>query len=162
MATLSLRSHFAHLPPPAECLAILLGSAELLLFGLGGLTDPKAFAAGYGLPITSSSPTPEPQPQPPASDPEPLPPPQPKALIRALCARNLQNGALLLTFALYTRDRRSLGFAVLLGLITTVADTVIVWKSGVRDLVVGHAVGVVNCLAVGGGLLLWGRGDAWW
>jgi hypothetical protein len=49
------RNLFANLPPPAECLAILIGTAEITLFGLAGLADPPSFAKGFGLPIQNSS-----------------------------------------------------------------------------------------------------------
>lgn len=146
---LSIREHFAYLPPPAECLAILVGTAELVVFGLGGLSDTTAVAKGYGLNPPSSTSSPEDR-------------KTNEGLIRAIAARNIQNGALILTFALYTRDRRSLGLAVAYGVITTLADSWIVAKYGVKDLVGGHVVGVVNSLLIGGSLLWWKRGDAWW
>jgi hypothetical protein len=69
---------------------------------------------------------------------------------------------LLLTFGLVLRDRRSLGVAVLAGLVATVADTAIVRAYGVKDKIAGHYVGVFNSLAIGGSLLYWGRNDPLW
>lgn len=60
------------------------------------------------------------------------------------------------------RDRRSLGVAVLAGLVATIADTVIVQGYGVRDKVLGHYVGIFNSLAIGGSLLYWRRNDPLW
>lgn len=74
----------------------------------------------------------------------------------------MQNGVLLAVFGLLLRDRRSLGVAVLAGLVATVADTVIVQGYGVRDKVLGHYVGVFNSLAIGASLLYWGRNDPLW
>lgn len=144
-SNLSFRDHFAYLPPPAECLAILVGCAECVVFGLGGLTDPTAFAKGYGI-KTSDADSPETK-------------KTQQGLIRAIAARNIQNGVLILTFAMYTRDRRSLGLAIAYGVITTIADTWIVNAVGVKELAAGHAVGILNSLLIGGSLLYWGRED---
>lgn len=163
--TTQTRNLFHHLPPPAECLALIIGTLELLPFGIIGLRNPDLFADGYGLPIShastsaaisppttshSSSTSPEAEQQ------------TKKALVAAIAARNVQNGILLLTFGLVLRDRKSLGVAVLAGLVATIADTVIVKGYGVREKVTGHYVGVFNCLAVGGSLLYWGRNDRLW
>lgn len=136
---------FSRLPPPSECLAILLGLAELTAFGLTGLTDPSAWSQNYGLPIQNTS--------------TPGETTTKRALVQAIAARNIQNGALILTLALYTRDRTALGIAIGLGVITTLADTLIVSARGVRDMGWGHAVGVVNSVLIGGSLLWWGRED---
>lgn len=149
------RTLFYHLPPPAECLALIIGTLELFPFGILGLRNPAFFAEGYGLPIssppsTTNSPTTTNDHQ------------TKKALVAAIAARNIQNGILLLTFGLVLRDRRSLGVVVMAGLVATVADAVIVGAYGVGGKVVGHCVGVVNCGVVGGSLLFWGRGDALW
>ncbi|KAF2825227.1 hypothetical protein CC86DRAFT_467730 [Ophiobolus disseminans] len=157
------RNLFHHLPPPAECLALIVGALELLPFGILGLRNPAVFADGYGLPIandTSSSNTstngnasglsPEAEQQ------------TKKALVAAIAARNVQNGILLLTFGLVLRDRRSLGVAVMAGLVATVADTVIVRAYGVKDKIAGHYIGIFNSLAIGGSLLYWGRNDPLW
>lgn len=85
-----------------------------------------------------------------------------KALVAAIAARNVQNGILLFTFGLVLRDRRSLGVAVAAGLITTLADAVIVNAHGVKDKIGGHFIGVFNSLAIGGSLLYWGRHDPIW
>jgi hypothetical protein len=159
------RSLFHHLPPPAECLALVIGTLELLPFGIIGLRNPGFFAEGYGLPITNtptsadaSNPT-----KPNRSGLSPEAEQQTKkALVAAIAARNVQNGILLLTFGLVLRDRRSLGVAVLAGLVATVADTVIVRAYGVKDKIAGHYVGVFNSLVVGGSLLYWGRNDPLW
>lgn len=142
----------AHLPPPAECLAILLGCAECIVFGLGGLSSPLDYSRGYGVPIDA-----------PAEGIE-LTENQrtQKALVQALAARHLQNGALILTLACYTRDRTALGFAVAYGAISTLADSLIVRSYGVHHLAGGHVVGVLNSLLVGGSLLYWRRGDKLW
>jgi hypothetical protein len=165
------RNIFHHLPPPAECLALLIGTLELLPFGIIGLRNPAFFADGYGLPITSppspsttSTTSTEPtiskstsiETSATASD------ATKKALIAAIAARNIQNGILLLTFGVVLRDRRSLGVVVLAGVVATVADTVIVRQYGVKEKVLGHVVGIVNSVGVGGSLLYWGRGDKLW
>jgi hypothetical protein len=80
----------------------------------------------------------------------------------AVAARNVQNGILLLTFGLVLRDRRSLGVAVLAGLIATLADTLIVRAYGMKDKIAGHYIGVFNSLVIGGSLLYWGRNDPLW
>lgn len=158
------RSLFQHLPPPAECLALVIGTLELLPFGIIGLRNPAFFADGYGLPI-SNAPTSEAssstKPNPSGLSPEAEQQTK-KALVAAIAARNVQNGILLLTFGLVLRDRRSLGVAILAGLVATVADTVIVRAYGVKDKIAGHYVGVFNSLAVGGSLLYWGRNDPLW
>jgi len=144
------RPLFSRLPPPAECLAILVGCAELSLFGIGGLVSPYDFAKGYGLPITQSSTS--------ASDIEKRDGESKetrtsKALIAAVAARNIQNGICLLAFGLYWKDRRALGTVVASGLVTTAADALLVHWYGAADALGGHLVGVVNSLAIGGALL---------
>ena len=141
---------FQYLPPPAECLAILLGLAEVSIFGLAGLTGPTEFAKGLGVPISA-----------PKTESEELTTTQKtqRALSQLIAARNVQNGALILTFALYTRDRRSLGIAIAAGVITTLADAVVVNAYGLKDVVAFHAIGVVNSVLIGGSLLYWGRED---
>ncbi|KAH7381388.1 hypothetical protein DE146DRAFT_284730 [Phaeosphaeria sp. MPI-PUGE-AT-0046c] len=161
----SSRNLFHHLPPPAECLALVIGTLELIPFGLIGLRNPAFFAEGYGLPIandpnsTNASTSTKPN----ASGLSPEAEQQTKkALVAAIAARNVQNGVLLLTFGLVLRDRRSLGVAVLAGLVATVADTVIVRAYGVKDKIAGHYVGIFNSVAIGGSLLFWGRNDPFW
>jgi hypothetical protein len=171
---MSTRTLFTSLPPPAECLALLIGTLELLPFGIIGLRNPVFFADGYGLPITST-PSPSTTPSssssskssasksaPDASTSATASDATQKALIAAIAARNIQNGILLLTFGLVLRDRRSLGVVVLAGVVATVADTVIVRRYGVKEKVLGHVVGIVNSVGVGGSLLYWGRGDKLW
>jgi hypothetical protein len=159
------RNLFHHLPPPAECLALIIGTLELLPFGIMGLRNPSFFADGYGLPIAdtpvSRDATPAAKANPSGLSPEAEQQTK-KALIAAIAARNVQNGVLLLTFGLVLRDRRSLGVAVLAGLVATLADTVIVRAYGVKDKIAGHYVGVFNSLAIGGSLLYWGRNDPFW
>ncbi|KAK5112992.1 hypothetical protein LTR85_011014 [Meristemomyces frigidus] len=156
----------AGLPPPAECLAIGVGCMELTMFGLAGLLNPLEFAKGFGVPMTPASST--------ASHPgalESSPDEKTKsekvkntqeAYIAAIAARNLQNGILLLTLGCYARDRRALGIAVAAGVVTTVADALIVQAYGVKDAMFGHLFGVANSLLIGGALLYWGRDDKLW
>lgn len=165
MATTS-RNLFQHLPPPAECLAILLGTAEITIFGLAGLANPAAWAEGFGIPILRPSTT---QKHPGAieslsaettkdnevQDAQ-------KALIFACAARNLQNGILMLTFGLVLRDRKALGIATTLNVVTTAMDYFAVKWFGVQEAAFGHVIGVTNSLLVGGSLLYWQRDDPWW
>ncbi|CZT24020.1 uncharacterized protein RCC_09737 [Ramularia collo-cygni] len=142
-----------HLPPPAECLAILLGCAECIVFGLGGLSSPADYARGYGLPI--DAPTEEGQE---LTDNQKTQ----KALVTALAARHVQNGVLILTLGLYTRERTALGFAVAYGVISTLADSFIVKSYGINHLAGAHVIGFLNSLVVGGALLCWRRDDKLW
>jgi hypothetical protein len=159
------RSLFQTLPPPAECLALVIGTLELLPFGIIGLRNPAFFADGYGLPIsnktTSGDATTSSKPNSSGLSPEAEQQTK-KALVAAIAARNVQNGILLLTFGLVLRDRRSLGVAVLAGLVATLADTVIVRAYGMKDKIAGHYIGVFNSLVIGGSLLYWGRNDPLW
>ncbi|KAF2214028.1 hypothetical protein CERZMDRAFT_110994 [Cercospora zeae-maydis SCOH1-5] len=148
-------SLFAHFPPPAECLAILVGCSELIISGIGGLSDAQAFGKGYGLEIDSA-----------VNDEEKVQAlsqnqKTQKGLVQAISYRNLQNGALILTLACYTRDRRSLGFAALYGALSSLADAAIVKKYGVAELASAHGIAMMNYLVVGGSLLYWGRNDPW-
>lgn len=143
---------FSNLPPPAECLAILVGCAETIMFGLGGLNDQVAWAKSFGVPIDAPKDTQD------SGENQRTK----KALVQAIAARNIQNGALILTFACYTRDRTALGIAVGYGVITTLADYIIVQNHGLPHLAPGHLVGVANSLLIGGSLLYWGRNDPWW
>jgi len=157
------RNLFHHLPPPAECLALVVGTLELLPFGILGLRNPAFFADGYGLPISNDTSSSDATTKGNASGLSPEAEQQTKkALVAAIAARNVQNGILLLTFGLVLRDRRSLGVAVMAGLVATVADTVIVRAYGVKDKIAGHYVGIFNSLAIGGSLLYWGRNDPLW
>jgi hypothetical protein len=158
------RSLFHTLPPPAECLALVIGTLELLPFGIIGLRNPALFANGYGLPISNQSTSGDATTSKPNSSglsPEAEQQTK-KALVAAVAARNVQNGILLLTFGLVLRDRRSLGVAVLAGLIATLADTLIVRAYGMKDKIAGHYIGVFNSLVIGGSLLYWGRNDPLW
>lgn len=165
MAT--LRETFAYLPPPAECLAILVGCAELTIFGLAGIASPPDFATGYGLPIKSASSA---QKHPGALQPSSADDSKAsnevskteEALIKAVAARNIQHGALILAFALYTKDRKALGLTVAAGFITTVADLIIVHLYGAKEAAFGHIIGVSNTVLIGGSLLWWGRYDKWY
>jgi hypothetical protein len=166
MASQAYQNFRAGLPPPAECLAILVGCLELTVFGLGGLANPVEFAKGYGLPLISKSTT---QAHPGAvesSDDEKSKDADvqrtQQAYIAAIAARNLHNGILLLTLGCYVRDRRALGIAIASGLVTTVGDVLIVQWYGVKDAVWGHVFGVVNSAAIGYSLLHWGRNDKLW
>lgn len=163
--------------PPAECLALFIATLELVPFGIAGLSNPTAFADGFGLPLqtslsTSSSSTkrsadglsPESTTESSSTSVSSSEEDQKtkKALVAAIAARNVQNGILLFTFGLVLRDRRSLGVAVAAGLITTLADAVIVNAYGAKDKIAGHYVGVFNSLAIGGSLLYWGRHEPLW
>ena len=106
--TTQTRSLFQHLPPPAECLALLIGTLEVIPFGLAGLRNPALFADGYGLPISPST-NPNDDKSSSKSTPSGLSPfaevQTKEALVAAIAARNVQNGILLLTFGLV--DRKS-------------------------------------------------------
>ena len=118
MAT-TTQSLFANLPPPAECLAILVGFAEITVFGLAGFANPPSFAKGFGLPVTSSESS--------SSDAKleagsaTTPQEVSKAtktqqgLILALAARNLEKGLTVMAFACYWRDRKALGTCIFAG-----------------------------------------------
>ncbi|KAL6709385.1 hypothetical protein ACN47E_001792 [Coniothyrium glycines] len=174
--TTSTRNLFYHLPPPAECLALFIATLELVPFGIAGLRNPTTFAEGFGLPIqkpsTESSSSfrssgvgllsDKPSTSSSCSKSFEEDQSTKKALVAAIAARNVQNGVLLFTFGLVLRDRRSLGVAVFAGLVTTLADTVIVHTYGARDKIAGHYVGIFNSLAIGGSLLYWGRNDPLW
>ena len=168
MASQTFRDIYAHMPPPAETLAILVGTMELTVFGLGGLANPVEFAKGYGLPLlpaTSKTQTAGPSEVSKAdakNDQQNSPGRRQEAWILSTVARNIQNGAVLLALGLYARDRRALGIAVSAGLITTVADAVIVQYYGVKEAVWGHVFGIVNSIAIGGSLLYWRREDKLW
>ncbi|KAF1833466.1 hypothetical protein BDW02DRAFT_380460 [Decorospora gaudefroyi] len=159
MAT-QTRNLFHHLPPPAECLALFIATLEIVPFGIMGLRSPSFFADGYGLPITGPSATTSTKRDSSTSheDDEKTK----KALVAAIAARNVQNGILLVIFGLVLRDRRSLGVAVMAGLVATVADTVIVGAYGAKDKIAGHYIGIFNSLAIGGSLLYWRRNDPLW
>ena len=164
--TTETRSILRHLPPPAECLALVIATLELLPFGILGLRDPEAFADGFGLPISTTEQSSRDKAASTSADqcdPSPNTEAQTKkALVAAIAARNVQNGLLIFTFGVLLKDRRSLGIAVLAGLVATCADTLIVKAYGVKEKAVGHYVGMFNSLTIGGSLLYWGRNDPLW
>jgi len=159
---------FQRLPPPPECLALLVAALEVFPFGLSGLWNPISFSDGYGLPIdttvaTSSTSSKRSS----TTSATTLPTLEvdrntKKALVAAIAARNVQNGILIFTFGLVLRDRKSLGVAVMAGLVATFADAVIVRTYGVKEKMAGHCVGIFNSLAIGGSLLYWDRQDSVW
>ena len=158
------RNLFANLPPPAECLAILIGTAEITLFGLAGLADPPSFAKGFGLPIQPSTQEPSEkdleagtsssQSSTSAANTQ-------RGLILALAARNLEKGITLLAFACYWRDRKALGTCIFAGLLTTGVDYLVVKWYGAQEAAFGHVIGLANCGLIGGALLYWSRDGAW-
>jgi hypothetical protein len=159
------RNLFANLPPPAECLAILIGTAEITLFGLAGLANPASFATGFGLPIQPSSSDKEssqleagtattPQESTSIENTQ-------RGLILALAARNLEKGITLLAFACYWRDRKALGTCIFAGLLTTGVDYLVVKWYGAQEAAFGHVIGLANCGLIGGALLYWSRDGAW-
>lgn len=150
-------SLWTNLPPPAECLAILVGCAELIVSGIGGLSDASAFGKSYGVEIDTPPAVAENKEAPPLTRNQKTQ----KALVQAISFRNIQNGALILTLACYTRDRKALGFAVLYGAMSSLADAAIVKKYGIQELAGAHGVTMLNYLMVGGSLLYWARNDPW-
>ena len=145
------RALLTHLPPPAASLAILLATAQLTLFGLRGLWDPDGWAAAYGLPAAP----------PPASTTTTTPTnerPVRHALVRALAARNVANGALMLGLAWAGRGR-ALGWVVCANVLVTGADALVVrglggeGHGGGGGKEVAHWAGVVHSGVVGGWLL---------
>jgi hypothetical protein len=152
-----------HFPPVAECLALVIATLELLPFGILGLRNPEAFADGFGLPISNESASSEGAISAVThSDTTPTEQKTKKALVAAIAARNIQNGLLIFTFGLVLRDRKSLGVAVLAGLVATCADSIIVRSYGMRERITGHYFGIFNSLTIGGSLLYWGRNDPLW
>ena len=157
----AFRDFRAGLPPPAECLAILVGCMEVTIFGLGGFANPLEFSRGFGVPmLPAGSTTASSSDGKSARDDEVQKTQQ--AYITAIAARNLQNGILLLTLGCYLRDRRALGIAVACGLVATVGDALIVQYYGVKEAIWGHVFGIVNSAAIGGSLLYWSRTDKLW
>jgi hypothetical protein len=156
------RNLFANLPPPAECLAILVGTAEITLFGLAGLANPASFAKGFGLPIQDSSSAFEKDLEAGTTtqSPDSVSNTQ-RGLILALAARNLEKGITLLAFACYWRDRKALGTCIFAGLLTTGVDYLVVKWYGAQEAAFGHVIGLANCGLIGGALLYWSRDGAW-
>lgn len=165
MATTS-RNLFQNLPPPAECLAILIGVAEITVFGFAGLAKPSQWAEGFGIPTLPPSKTQQHPGAIEASSTETAKDQEvqdaQKALIAACAARNIEKGILLLTFGLVLRDRKALGIAVAMGMVTTAADYLVVKWYGVKEAAFGHGIGFMNSLLIGGSLLYWQRNDPWW
>ncbi|GAB7359778.1 hypothetical protein MBLNU230_g6949t1 [Neophaeotheca triangularis] len=160
MAT-TFRDNFKYLPQPAECLAILIGCAELSIFGLAGLANPSAFIQNYGLPAITAAPKTNSQILDAKSSQATKDADVRQAYIAAIAARNMQNGICLLAFACYWRDRRALGTVVASAVVTTFADWMIVRWYGVKEAEFGHVIGVVNSTAIGASLLYW-VGEAWY
>ncbi|KXL46275.1 hypothetical protein M433DRAFT_134105 [Acidomyces richmondensis BFW] len=166
MASQAFKNFRAGLPAPAECLAILVGIAEVSVFGLAALANPLEFGNSYGIPMTSSTAL---QQHPGALQSSEIENKRSRdvhrtqqAYITAIAARNIHNGILILTFACYLRDRRALGIAIAAKLFTTAADFLIVKSYGVKDMVWSHVFGMVSSLTIGGSLLYWGRDDKLW
>ena len=165
MASGAFSNFRAGLPYPAEGFGIGIGLLESLIFGLSGLANRQALAQGFGVPMLPAAAV---QQHPGALQQTAEEEERARRLqktqdayLTAIAARNLQNGVVILTFATYLRDRKALGIAVFAGLITTVTDTWIIYCQGpeARSAIWGHCFGIFNCLAIGGSLLYWGRGD---
>jgi len=158
-------SLFANLPPPAECLAILVGFAEITIFGLAGLANPPSFSKGLGLPITSSSSDSNEDAKLEAGSTTPAEASKAaktqRGLILALAARNLEKGLTVMAFACYWRDRKALGTCIFAGLLTTAVDYLAVKWYGEEEAAFGHVIGMANCSLIGGALLYWGRDGSW-
>ena len=149
------RSFLANCPPPAESLAILLGCAQLSIFGLAGISDPDSWAEGYGLPLSSSKDDTKIQSKEENAQTQ-------RALVAAISARNITNGILILGLGCYLRNRTALGLAIACNVVTTVSDALIVRWFGVEEKGSAHLIGVFNSTAIGLALLKWGRNDSWW
>jgi len=165
-------SIFHSLPPPVECLAILLGIAELSIFGIAGLMDPTSFATGFGLPLPPKTFKGTKQLPPSSSSPADRVPADPTVedddeetiiakrhagLCEGLAARNVASGLCVLAFGCYWRDRRALGTVVLINIVTTATDVFSVSRYGVKGAAGGHWVGLFNTSVIGSLLLL-----GWW
>lgn len=151
------KNFLSNCPPPAESLALLLGCAQLSIFGLAGLSDPDGWATGYGLPLVNPKSVESSSPADKAQQAQVQ-----RALVAASAARNVTNGILILGLGAWLRDRKALGLAIACNVVTTVADTLIVRWFGVEKQASGHIIAVVNSTAVGFALLQWGRNDPWW
>ena len=64
---------------------------------------------------------------------------------------------MILTFALYTRDRKSLGIAVGISGLVAVADAMVVSMYGVKELMGAHVISAAARLVLGARLVYWGR-----
>ncbi|KAK4561494.1 hypothetical protein LTR86_004812 [Recurvomyces mirabilis] len=135
MASQSFQNFRAGLPPPAECLAILVGCMEVTIFGLGGFANPLEFSRGFGVPMLPAGSTTSTASDGKSSGDDQVQKTQ-QAYITAIAARNLQNGILLLTLGCY--------------------------YYGVKEAIWGHVFGIVNSAAIGGSLLYWSRTDKLW
>lgn len=160
------RTLFENLLPPAECLAILVGTAEITIFGLAGFANPSSFATGFGLPITpSTSDSNDKNAQLEAGTTTPHESSKAQktqqGLLLAIAARNLEKGLTVLAFACYWRDRKAVGTCVLAGLVTTAADYLAVKWYGEEEAAFGHVIGMMNSTLIGGALLYWTRGGSW-
>ena len=156
-------SLFANLPPPAECLAILVGFAEITIFGLAGLANPPSFAKGLGLPITSPNDKEDAALEAGSTTPHEASASAKtqRGLVLALAARNLEKGLTVMAFACYWRDRKALGTCIFAGLLTTAADYLAVKWYGEEEAAFGHVIGMANCSLIGGALLYWSRDGSW-
>lgn len=160
-STSTVRNLFAGLPPPAECLAILVGTAEITIFGLAGLANQASFGEGFGLPILSGATDKPAQLEAGTQGEESEVEKTQRGLMLAIAARNLEKGLTVLAFACYYRDRRAVGTCIFAGLITTAADYLAVKWYGVQDKAAGHVIGMANCSLIGGALLYWSRDGSW-
>ena len=156
------RNFRAGLPPPAECLAILVGVTQVTVFGLAGIANPVDFAKGYGLPLSLGSSGQQQQSGTEGSKGGDNVEKTQIALVSAISARNVTNGVLLLALACYARDRRALGIAMTANAISTLADTCIVRWFGAADQASLHITGLVSSLGIGSSLLYWRRDNPWW
>lgn len=153
------RNTFANLPPPAECLAILVGLSQLTVFGLGGIANPIEWSKAYGLPIVPASTIRRRGADNEAADEAEK---TQIALTSALVSRNIRHGVLILALACYARDRRAVGIALVVNCISSLADTFIVRWFGDDSKVNGHLIGLAGSLGIGSMLLHWRREDPWW
>lgn len=153
------RNLFAGLPPPAECLAILVGLSQVTVFGLGGIANPIEWSRAYGLPIVPASDI-----RRRGADNEAATEAEKTqiALISALVSRNIRQGVLILALACYARDRRAVAIALVVNCISSLADTFIVRWFGDDEKVNGHLIGLAGSLGIGSTLLHWRREDPWW
>ena len=156
------RNFYDNLPPPTECLAILVGCAQLTVFGLGALANPIEYSKGHGLPITLASTNTKRQVSEEEGESANEAQKNQIALVSAMAARNIGNGILILSLACYFRDRRALGVAVAANAFSALADTFIVKSFGTEDKASTHITGIIASLGIGSTLLYWRREDPWW
>lgn len=158
----SARQFYANLPPPAECLAILVGVSQLTVFGLGGVANPLSWSKAYGLPIVLAPRLRRHQASSEGSQVAEEAEKTQIALVSALSARSIQNGVLILALACYARDRRAVGIVLLVNGVSALADTLIVRWFGNTDQAAGHLTSLAGSLGIGSILLRWKRDDLWW